>query len=223
MIFKNNPGNLKPNLEEQGYVLLKDVLTDDFKAYLREFFDTAMREAALEADDWKITGKKRQFVFDFRSEDDADEFRQGMAELTGIPIPDFTISERHLKVYDDHANSYPAPHKDRSASHYSIGLPVHLPKGSTVCVFPDLDPGPNLEHRAKFLEDDNPEAIKALYDGPEARMLHESFGDVIVFLGSALYHERVKGAGTAVLYIKANGEGDDPLGENIYGRATVAV
>lgn len=223
MLFKNNPSNFKVELERHGYVLLKDVLTDDFKAYLCAFFDTAMQEAALEADDWRITGKKRQFVFDFRSIEDANEFRQGMAELTGIPIADFTISERHLKVYDVQANPYPAPHKDRSASHYSIGLPVHLPEGSTVCMFPDLNPGPNLEHEAKFLEGINPEGIKALYDGPHARMLKESFGDVIVFLGSALYHERVKGAGTAVLYIKANGEGDDPLGENIYERASVTA
>ncbi|MEO0720003.1 MAG: hypothetical protein AAFZ06_14160 [Pseudomonadota bacterium] len=41
---------------------------------------------------------------------------------------------------------------------------------------------------------------------------------MICFLGSALFHERVNPAGAAVLYIKANGDGRDPLGADIYSR-----
>ena len=218
MIFKTDPGVHRTDLHQNGYVLLKDILTDGFKAQLRGFLDKAMREAATESDEWKVKGKKRQFVFEFASQDDAEDFRAGMARLTGIDAETFTISERHLKVYDEAANPFPAPHKDRSASHYSIGLPIDLPDGSSVCVFPEFQPGPNTEPRAVFLSADDPDEIRALYDGPHAKMLNEELGDVIVFLGSALYHERVRGAGTAVLYIKVNGEGDDPLGENIYAR-----
>ncbi|MGK7653003.1 hypothetical protein ACSQ76_11485 [Roseovarius sp. B08] len=221
MMFNYDPGMQAGEIASQGYAHLKGVLTDDFRSYLQTFLAAAMTEASNESDDWKIKGKKRQFVFDFPSDEAAEEFRKGMARLTGIAEDDFTVSERHLKVYDDAANPYPAPHKDRSASYFSIGLPVRIPEGSTVCVFPSLDPGPNTEPKAVFLEEGDSEKIRALYDSPEARMLNESLGDVVVFLGSSLYHERVKAAGTAVLYIKVNGDRSDPLGENIY--ASMAV
>lgn len=223
MIFNFDPGQQQGDLAEQGYAHLKNVLSEEFLGHLRTFLDDAMTEASKESDAWKIQGKKRQFVFDFPSDADAEEFRLGMSRLTGIPADDFTISERHLKVYDDHANPYPAPHKDRSASHYSIGLPVLLPEGSSVCVFPDLDPGANTEPRAVFLADGDPERIQALYDSEHARFLNEDVGDVIIFFGSTLYHERVRAAGTAVLYIKVNGEGIDPLGENIYASSAELV
>lgn len=51
-------------------------------------------------------------------------------------------------------------------------------------------------------------------------MLNEQVGDVIVYLGSAIFHERVRAAGTAVLYIKVKDTGQDPLGENIYETAS---
>ncbi len=41
---------------------------------------------------------------------------------------------------------------------------------------------------------------------------------MIVFLGSTIYHERIRPRGTAVLYIKVNDQGLDPLRENIYAR-----
>ena len=44
-------------------------------------------------------------------------------------------------------------------------------------------------------------------------MLNEQFGDLIAFLGSSIFHERVRPAGAAILYVKGNG---DPLGENIF-------
>ena len=40
---------------------------------------------------------------------------------------------------------------------------------------------------------------------------------MIVFHGSSMLHERVRPAGTAVIYIKMNDDGRDQLGENIYG------
>ena len=64
-------------------------------------------------------------------------------------------------------------------------------------------------------EQDHP-GLKDIYESPEALPLNEELGDMIVFLGSSIYHERIRPRGTAVLYIKVNDEGFDPLGENIY-------
>lgn len=223
MIFNYDPGRQRETLRRQGYAHLEGLLTDEFVAYLKDFLASALREASTESADWKITGKKRQFVFDFPSDEAAEAFRVGLAGLTGIDPDRFTISERHLKLYDDAADPWPAPHKDRSASHYSIGLPVRLPEGSSVCVFPDLDPGPNTEERAVFMTAKDDPDLARIYERDDAVMLNEKVGDLVVFLGSALYHERVRAAGTAVLYIKVNGDGVDPLGENIFGtRADLA-
>ncbi|WP_212524284.1 hypothetical protein [Actibacterium sp. MT2.3-13A] len=219
MIFKYDPATLREELHQKGYAHLKDVLSDDFVGYLKDFYETSMKDAENESEDWKIAGKKRQFVFNFPSTEAAREFKTGLARLTGIDENTFTISERHLKVYDEKANPYPAPHKDRSASSYSIGLPVFLPKGSTVCLFPDLDAAPNTEDHAVFLTERDRPDIEKIYEKENALMLNESVGDIVIFLGSALWHERVRGAGTAVLYVKVNGEGVDPLGENIYAAA----
>lgn len=217
-MFNYDPAQYRDALARDGYVHLRDLLTQDFIQSLQETFERAMTGDDSESSDWKITGKKRQFVFDFPSRDAAEAFRKGMAELTGIPTEDLTVSERHIKLYDGEANPFPAPHKDRAASSYSIGLPISLSEGSTVCVFPDLDPGLNEEERAVFLAPQDGQSPEDLYASDRAHFLNEKLGDVIVFLGSALYHERVRAAGTAVLYIKVNGDGRDPLGENIYGK-----
>ncbi|MXP41375.1 hypothetical protein GRI75_06935 [Altererythrobacter soli] len=192
------------------------MLDDDFRSYLAMFYMKATSGAADEKKDWKISGKKRQFLFEFPSLQASRTFRDGMAGLTGIAPDRFTISERHLKVYDEGAEPWPAPHKDRAASEISIGLPVRIPQGSTACVFPTLQFGANQEERAVFLTDRDHPGAEHVYRNEEAVMLHEEFGDVIAFLGSSIFHERVRPAGAAILYIKVNGTGRDPLGENIF-------
>ena len=223
MMFKYDPGAHASDLRERGFAHLRDVLADEFVSCLTDFHAAAMAEASRESEAWKIARKKRQFVFDFPSPEVAAEFRRGMSALTGIDEADFTISERHLKVYDREAPPFPAPHKDRAASHFSIGMPVDLPEGSTVCVFPELEPGPNTKERAVFLTPVHDADPAVLYDAPGAVMLNEAVGDLVVFLGSSIFHERVRSAGTSVLYVKANGTGDDPLGEDIYSGQRAAV
>lgn len=180
------------------------------------FYMSARNGAADEKKDWKICGKKSQFLFDFPSAEASRVFREGMARLTGIDPDRLTISERHLKVYHDSADPWPAPHKDRAASEISIGLPVQIPQGSTACVFPTLQFGANPEERAVFLTDRDRSGSEHIYRSEEAVMFHEQFGDVIAFRGSSIFHERVRPAGAAILYIKVNGTGRDPLGEDIF-------
>ena len=40
-------------------------------------------------------------------------------------------------------------------------------------------------------------------------------GDVVVFQGSSIYHERMRAAGSKILYLKLNAMGLDPIGENL--------
>lgn len=216
MCFNYDPSIHKDDLHNKGYAHLKQVLSDKFISELKQFHAHAIADETAENRAGHVAGKKRQYVFDFSSPSTALEFRAGIAALTGMKEELVTISERHLKVYDAHTNPWPAPHKDRRASQISIGLPIHLSPGSTVCVFPNMDRTPNPQDKADFLTSDELPDPKSLYDSAEAVFLNENLGDLILFNGSSIYHERVQAAGTAVLYIKINDKGDDPLGENIF-------
>jgi hypothetical protein len=216
MIFKTDPGHYRDQFARDGYVLLKDILSDDFLGHMKAFHRKSLKGEAGEYGSGHIAGKKRQYVFDFPSESSASEFRAGISKLTGMRAEDITISERHLKQYDSSANPWPAPHKDRHASTVSIGLPIDLGPETSVVVFPDYERSPNLEEKAVFMKADDP---ATLYASKDALALNEELGDMVALLGSTIFHERVKPAGTAVLYIKLNDKGWDPLGEDIYGAA----
>ena len=217
MVFKYDPGIACADLERSGCAHLKDILDDRFRDHLRNFYHRSRKDDANEQRNWKIAGKKRQYLFDFPSREDTLEFRDGMSRLTGIAAEAFTISERHLKVYEEGADPWPAPHKDRAASEISIGLPIAVAEGSTACVFPDFHVGPNTQERAIFLSSEEYGDVANIYETENAVMLNEQFGDIIVFRGSAIFHERINAAGTAILYIKINRLGQDPLGENLFG------
>jgi hypothetical protein len=216
MMFKRDLSVHKSEFQRNGYILLKDVISDEFMAYLKDFHRRSLDGTVAEHGKWRIGGKKQQFVFDFGSDAVIEEFRAGIAVLTGMRPEKIAISERHLKQYEEDAPDYPAPHKDRGASKISVGLPVHLGPGTSVCVMPGLDRTPNPGERAIYMtEQDNPD-LANIYQSKDALLLNEQLGDMIVFLGSTIFHERVRPRGTAVLYIKINDENLDPLGEDIY-------
>lgn len=218
MPFKYDPRSRRGDFERDGFILLKDVLSDSFMAYLKDFHAKSRSGAVAEYGQWRIGGKKQQFLFDFPSQDVALRFRNGIAALTGMDETSIAISERHLKQYEPDAPDYPAPHKDRGASKISIGLPIHLGEGTSVCVFPTLDRSPNKAELAVYMTDRDHPGLADIYNSKDALPLNEELGDMIVFLGSTIYHERIKPRGTAVLYIKINDQGADPLGEDIYSR-----
>lgn len=220
MIFKKDIGAYAGELKSKGYILLKDVLTEEFLNYMRDFQKKSIAGDVAENGTWRITGKKHQYVFPFPSDKAAEEFRDGLSRLTGLKKETLTISERHLKQYEEDAAPYPAPHKDRGASKFSVGLPIHLGPKTSVVVFPSLDRTDNLGDRAVFMTKEERPDLDKIYDSKDALFLNEELGDVIVFHGSSMFHERVRPAGTGVLYIKMNDDGRDPLGENIYGAKT---
>ncbi|HEX2135843.1 MAG TPA: hypothetical protein VHG30_08050 [Microvirga sp.] len=222
MVFKVDPGTYKDVFDRDGYVLLKDILSDEFLDHLKRFHRQAAEGALDECAKWRISGKKQQYVFDFPSKEAADQFRAGIARLTGMDEDKITISERHLKHYNEDAEEFPAPHKDRHASGISVGLPVYLGPETSVCVFPTLDRSENMAETAVFMNGNGASGIRELYE-TKGVQLHEAVGDVIVFHGSSMFHERIKPRGTAVLYIKLNDRGEDPLGENIFARSASLV
>ena len=203
-------------LAEDGYVLLKDAASPELITYLVSHYDRCDAGEIADLAGGYIPGKKRQFLFDFPDDQTREDFRNQISTLVGYDPKQLTISERHIKAYDDSAPARPAPHKDRAASTYSVGIPIILPEGTSVCMFPALDRTSNPNERAAFLTELQRGEIDALYETSDAVHLNEGVGDIVVFEGSALYHERANPAGSVVLYIKINDQGLDPLGENVF-------
>jgi hypothetical protein len=214
MVFVRDLRTEKEQLEQQSYVHLKQVLSAEFVSLLKEYGAKIASRDLEEVEAWYIPGKKRQYLLDFPSMKFLDEFCVGVAAITGCNSDDITLSERHIKHYLDGAPDFPVPHMDRRAAAFTIGFPIHLPEASEVCFFPHMSRVENTAEKA--IHADLPEGtdMKQFYEDPRIIKLKGSIGDMIIFHGSTIYHERIRGAGAAILYIKVNAEGHDPLGEH---------
>jgi len=199
-----------------------NALSDDFVALLRDYRERIRSGALADIPKWHIPGKKRQYLFDFPSKGFLDAFLAGMSAVSGASPRDLVVGERHFKVYLDEAPTYPAPHVDRRASQYTVGFPIEIPEASQVCFLPHLGLDENREEAARFL-DPGPDAdMQAFYNDPQIAKARGKLGDMIIFYGSRVYHERINAAGSMILYTKVNAIGSDPLGENESLRAALA-
>ena len=127
-----------------------------------------------------------------------------------------TLSERHLKVYDDDAPPDVPAHKDRFASLVSVGLSIHIPPESRLLLYPDIDRGPNPYNvsgslRERLEPDQLPEVV--LREAQPVEIADQA-GDVTMFAGSDIWHVRRNQAGARNLYLKFNDFDCDPLSED---------
>lgn len=217
MLFKWDIGVHADQLRENGYVLLKDVLSSSFMSYLRTVHRMSVAGEVPEFGSWNVSGRKQQYVFSLPPDEAADEFRETISRLTGLNQGALTIAERHLTLHNLKTPAFTAPHKDCSAFRYSISIPIDLVRGTSLCLFPGMDRTENTSERSIFLARSEDPDFDGIYRSENAVMVNEELGDMLVFKGSAMFYERVHSAGTAVFCIRMNDEGHDPLGENIYG------
>ena len=200
---------------ENGFVHIKNGVTPGFVEY-----SLAATERLIGADadlrEWKFSGKKAQFLFDFRHAGELDAIKDVVAAVTGLAREPLTLCERHLKVYDANAPEAPPPHKDRLASEVAVGIPLIVSEGSHLVLYPGLRLDINRFgsadlYRRSLDEGDLPEKALA---GIEPVRLDMQPGDVVMFRGNAVFHERYKPAKSIVLYFKFNALRLDPLGED---------
>lgn len=200
----------------RGYVHAVKGVRPEFLAYAR-----AQAQALMGADadlkEWNFKGKKAQFLFELPAEAGwYDALKDTISAVTGLARSRLTLCERHIKVYDANAPETPPPHKDRLASEVAVGFPLVVAPGSHLVLWPDHDVAPNVfsstaMHRSLLDPEVLPEKRLA---GIEPVRIDMQPGDVVMFRGSAIYHERVKPANSVVLYLKFNALRLDPLGED---------
>lgn len=210
--FSFDPSAYASAYADQGYVHIPSGVSAEFLAYAREF----LRRGDADLDSFAFKGKKKQFLFEFPEGDWPSGVKDAVAGVTGLDRERLTLCERHIKAYEETAAAAPPAHKDRLASEVAVGIPLHVAPGSTVVAYPfdELDVNPfntTALWRNSLDEDQLPERV--LRDKRSVE-LDVQPGDLLMFRGSSIYHERKQAAGTAVLYLKFNAMRLDPIGED---------
>ncbi|MDC0663129.1 hypothetical protein [Marinobacter sp. SS21] len=215
-VFDFDPDDAAQAYQRFGYVHLKQGLNKAFLDYALNFLHAAEAEAQS-LEEWRFKGKKRQYLFDFPDDMDFDRaIRAVVGGVAGLPGERVTLCERHVKVYEGEAPSNPPPHKDRVASQVTVGIPLVVPDDSYLILYPEHYRDVNAYastalYRTSLDEAQLPETQLAAI---EPVKLDVPPGDVLIFKGASMYHERVNPANTSLLYLKFNGIDLDPLGED---------
>jgi hypothetical protein len=215
-VFNFSPEAFAAQYRLQGYVHIKGGVDPEFFAYAKQQADRLV-EDRRSLKDWEFKGKKEQFLFSFPTDADyPDGVHEAISGVTGLSKERLTLCERHLKAYDHSAAPNPAPHKDRVASEVAVGIPLSVPSRSVVILYPTVQVVPNPHTTTALLrrsldDDELPENLLKDIDPVEVDVQP---GDVIMFRGSAIWHERLNPADTSILYLKFNSLRLDPLGED---------
>lgn len=215
-VFCVDPGDYAQTFSEQGYVHISNAVSPGFLAFARNYSkDRQTERTAMK--EWEFKQKKQQYLFEFPADFDLMTGLYGfVSTLTGLPLESLTLCERHIKVYEDLANTTPPPHKDRLASQIAVGIPLTVADNSDVILYPDdqltINPfSSTAAWRSSLDQDTLPEIT---LQGIEPVRVHVEPGDAILFRGNSIYHERVNPAHTSLLYLKFNALRLDPLGED---------
>ncbi len=215
-VFCFSPESYHDEYETNGFVHVKGGVSPEFLAYAQQTaYDLIAAEKSLE--EWNFKGKKQQFLMEFPDDSDFPRgVKETVARVAGLPADKMTLCERHIKAYEEVANNNPPPHKDRVASQVTVGLPLKVPNGSYIILYPHdyltINPlNSTALWRTSLDEDQLPENVLR---GIEPVRLDVQPGDVVLFRGSSIYHERVNPSNTILLYLKFNAMGLDPLGED---------
>lgn len=216
--FNFDPASYAAEYARTGYVHVKGGVSPAFVEYAL-LQAKCLMGAEADLRDWQFKGKKMQFLFDFPGTSEARDWRavkDAIAALTGLERSRLTLCERHIKVYDANAPEAPPPHKDRLASEVAVGFPLLVTPGSHLVVYPDRHTEVNHFGTTELYRRSlDPEALpEKVLAGVEPVKIDMRPGDVVLFRGSSLYHERIKPAKSIVLYLKFNALRLDPLGED---------
>jgi len=214
-IFSFDPVALRDQYREQGYVHITNGVTPEFLDAMRQFVEQSFSSHQVQGT--AIGGDKTQALFEFPADADfPGELFDVISSLCGLDRASMTLSERHIKAYEDDAAPNPRAHKDRVSSQVSVGLSIDIPAGSSLILYPDDDRSVNPFNIAPALiqsleADRQPDVV--LKTAREV-VIDDRPGDVIVFAGSSTWHLRRNSARAVNMYLKVNDFNSDPLGED---------
>jgi hypothetical protein len=213
-VFSFDPSEHRETFLSQGWLHVKNGVTPEFVAVMKEFVARELSEEQLKQ--FALAGKKGQGRFEFPPEVDfPGEIFDVIAEVCGLDRETIALSERHINAYNNDAKPDPAPHKDRDASKVSVGLCIE-PADSEVVIYPGASRERNpyvsaATYYDSLSTDQKPENTLT---EDQAVAIRDDPGDVVMFYGSEIWHLRRRSAGSVNLYLKFNDFDYDPLGED---------
>lgn len=209
-----DPAQYSEVFARQGFVHIRQGVTEEYYTKLANHVDQNFRSQTMK--EFAI-GDKQQSKYEFPDDGDyVQEFFDAVARVCGFKPGELVLSERHIKAYDADAVPNPHAHKDRFASQISVGISVHVKKGSTLVLYPhemrETNPfNSSTRLRASLSSERFPEpALKSM----RSVEIQDSPRDVIIFHGNNTWHLRKNAALTTMLYLKLNAFNCDPLGED---------
>ncbi len=214
-VFGFDPASYAQTYREQEWVHIPGGIDAEFFAELRKFAEREFSEHVVTGR--AIGGTKEQALYEFpEAVDFPGHLFDVVAAVCGLRRETMTLSERHIKAYDDDAPADPVAHKDRLSSQVSVGLSIDIPANSTLGLYPLAHRETNMFNVSAALRDslapeEQPDVI--LKNAQEV-VIDDQPGDVVMFAGSSMWHVRKNGARVVNLYLKFNDFDSDPLGED---------
>ena len=202
-IFNFSPIQYSEELKKNGFVLIIDGVSTIFLNYIKKAYNTEILERKF-LEFARVEKKKQQILFEFSSKKMYSKIISTIAKLISVNSKNITISERHIKIYDANAEPRPDPHKDRFASQFAIAIPIFCTKTTKIILYPNHSRKVNPLNKSITWKDgiDSGRIPKKLLFNKSSVKIKMKPGDLFIFKGSSIYHERYNGASTIILYLK---------------------
>lgn len=193
-----------------GFLHLKDCVSPQFLNHCDEAMASSSAQAgALH----NVRSQRASMPFDFPDTDTEEAFLDTVARVTGLDREQLTISDR--RIQQCRKDGLSPPHKDPLSAELAVGFPLHSKGESQLILFPDASRRPNLGMTPSLLDEDRmmqprrnltPDALS------NPLTLNLRPGDMVIYPGHSMLHQRRDVAGSSMLYIKLNASNLDPLG-----------
>ncbi|NRA00050.1 MAG: hypothetical protein HRU01_26405 [Myxococcales bacterium] len=217
-VFEFEPSEYADFYRENGYAHIPGGASAEFMRFALHFAESKIKTRGREElSDWQFKDKKLQFLMEFPDNCDyPNGLYRSVASVADLDVENMMIGERHIKIYEGNAPENPPPHKDRLASEITVGIGLKIPKNSRIVLYPEHELTVNpyqsaAQWRTSLDPEDLPEQVLAGVDPVEIDMRP---GDVVMFAGNSIYHERTHPANAWVLYMKFNAMRLDPIAED---------
>jgi hypothetical protein len=225
-LFNSSLNSYAIAFRQHEYILAKGVISESFLRFAATQLANCRSFGHNELSALEIKSKKKQYLFDLPANGDIlGELIQAISGLTDTPVERMTVSERHIMIYDEHANPLPPLHKDRLASRFSIGIPLEPSSDARIMLLSQGARDQNLLDRAVYcprsahtrsgdkLKPDEDERAE-ICDLPGRVELDAQPGDAVIFAGSSIFHGRSNASRSSILYFKVSDLRLDPLCED---------
>lgn len=202
------------DFETRGWHLAADVLDPAFVEGMSNQAKVLF-ETGEDLDAGRFSNRKQQFVWQPDTVT-VEGLCKTIAALSGADEERLVLGERHFKCYHPDAPALVPAHKDRSASQVTVGFAIDVPEGSRLLLWPDGPCDANTFPSTARYRDTRRGAQRpeVALEAVEPVSLDTQPGDIVLFRGDAIYHERLNPGGAIVLFCKFNVDGLDPLGED---------